>query len=458
MNKRMGFLCLLMIMIGASSFALYNRQGIPDSSEIRKKLVESWFTAPLEAVRGKMPELHRNNVGTLFQVRSEETDDYVMVIVAPRQKLSVDMYSGGQVKASTVDVYPANNSGSWILFRNPTTGEPLFIRYYFTSDVDVFMQISPAGSKALADFVVYGSYAARGVPVGIPFQRLYKASFLEVHELTKNTLPWNYINTMPALYHPILQMIAVIRENLDRIHYLEDAAYNEDGNPVYISSGKPRIEAPEIVEAEELALSSAGFLKWIVDGLVIPVAGSYTRLEPLSIPTVEFRQGSFAEAVRNEYEVSFSLNWTRNLAAAVLSIYAGRNFYHNTSGCDVQVEPFSSEISKDGKLANSLGYLQDSGYRINTIKGLLYVLAATEPGKMYLGAIRQNNRSVTESPEVHFFTEGVAIFPYFDAYNRFEVVIFEKGKEISLETFMEKYKDSHVHLVRINASERFFPQ
>lgn len=458
MNKRMGFLCLLLIMMGASSFALYNRQGIPDSSEIRQNLMESWFTAPVEAVRGKMPELHRNNVGTVFQVRAEENDEHLMIIVAPRQKMAVDMYSGGEVRASSVDVYPASNSGSWILYRNPTTGAPLFIRYYFASDADVFMQISAMGSKAVADFVVYGSYAARGVPVGLPFQRLYKASFLEVHELTKQTLPWNYINTMPALYHPVLQMIAVIRENLDRIHYLEDAAYDEDGSPIYISTGKQRIEAPEIAEAGELALSSAGFLKWIVDGLVIPVAGSYTRLDPLVIPTVEFRQGSFAEGIREEYEVSFSLNWTRNLAAAVLSIYSGRNFYHNTSGCDVQIEPFSSEISQDGKLANSLGYLQDSGYRINSIKGLLYVLAATEPGKMYLGAVRQNNRSVTESPEVHFFTEAVAIFPYFDAYNRFEVVIFEKGKEISLETFMEKYKDSYLHLVRINGSERFFPQ
>ena len=458
MNKRMGFLCLLMIMIGASSFALYNRQGIPDSSEIRQNLVESWFTAPLEAVRGRMPELHRNNVGTVFQVRAEENDDYLMIIVAPRQKMAVDMYSGGEVMSSSVDVYPANNSGSWILYRNPTTGAPLFIRYYFASDAEVFMQINSMGSKSVADFVVYGSYAARGVPVGIPFQRLYKASFLEVHELTKQTLPWNYINTMPALYHPVLQMIAVIRENLDRIHFLEDAAYDEDGSPIYISTGKQRIESPEIAEAGELALSSAGFLKWIVDGLVIPVAGSYTRLDPLVNPTVEFRQGSFAEGIREEYEVSFSLNWTRNLAAAVLSIYSGRNFYHNTSGCDVQIEPFSSEVGKDGKLANSLGYLQDSGYRINTIKGLLYVLAATEPGKMYLGAVRQNNRSVTETPEVHFFTESVAIFPYFDAYNRFEVVIFEKGKEISLEAFMEKYKDSYLHLVRINASERFFPQ
>ena len=173
---------------------------------------------------------------------------------------------------------------------------------------------------------------------------------------------------------------------------------------------------------------------------------------------MEFRQGSFAESVQGEYEVSFSLNWTRNLAAAVLSIYSGRNFYHDTSGCDVQIEPFSSEVSATGQIVNSLGYLEDSGYKINSIKGLLYVLAATEPGKMYLGAVRQSNTNLPDSPEVHFFTEAVAIFPYFNAYNQFEVVIFEKGREISLETFMEKYKDSYLHLVRINASERFFPQ
>ena len=68
MSKRKGFLCLLMVVMGASVFALYNRQGIPDSSEIRQKLVESWFTAPVETVRGKVPELHRNNVGTVFQI------------------------------------------------------------------------------------------------------------------------------------------------------------------------------------------------------------------------------------------------------------------------------------------------------------------------------------------------------------------------------------------------------
>lgn len=458
MSKRKGFLCLLMVVMGASVFALYNRQGIPDSSEIRQNLVESWFTAPVDAVRAKVPELHRNNVGTVFQVRSEEDGSQLMIVVAPRQKIAVDMYSGGQVSASTVDVYPVTASGSWVLHRDIKSGNPLFIRYYFASEPEVYMQMNFSNHKVLADFVVFDGYAARGVPVGIPFQRLYKASFLEVFDLTESTLPWNYMNIMPALYHPVLQMIAVIRENLNRITVLEDAAYDENGEPIYISTGKQRIESPEVQDQQGLALSSAGFLKWIVDGLVVPVAGGYTRLDPLLAPTVQFRQGSFAEAVGEEYAVSFSLDWTRNLAAAVLSIYSGRNFYYNTSGCDVQIEPFSAEIDEFGKLSNSLGYLKDTGYRVNTIKGLLYVLAATEPGKMYLGAVRQSHRPSVDSPEVQFFTEAVAIFPYFDGYGQFQVVIFEGGKELSLETFMDRYKDSYVHLARINASERFFPQ
>lgn len=458
MSKRKGFLCLLMVVMGASVFALYNRQGIPDSSEIRQNLVESWFTAPVDVVRAKVPELHRNNVGTVFQVRSEEDGSQLMIVVAPRQKIAVDMYSGGQVSASTVDVYPVTASGSWVLHRDIKSGNPLFIRYYFASEPEVYMQMNFNNHKVLADFVVFDGYAARGVPVGIPFQRLYKASFLEVFDLTESTLPWNYMNIMPALYHPVQQMIAVIRENLDRITVLEDAAYDENGEPIYISTGKQRIESPEVQDQQGLALSSAGFLKWIVDGLVVPVAGGYTRLDPLLAPTVQFRQGSFAETVGEEYAVSFSLDWTRNLAAAVLSIYSGRNFYYNTSGCDVQIEPFSAEIDEFGKLSNSLGYLKDTGYRVNTIKGLLYVLAATEPGKMYLGAVRQSHRPSVDSPEVQFFTEAVAIFPYFDGYGQFQVVIFEGGKELSLETFMDRYKDSYVHLARINASERFFPQ
>lgn len=438
-------------------FAGYNRQGIPDSSEIRKKLVDTWFTAPVDEVRARTTELHANNIGTVFQVRVEETNSDLIVIVAPREKLQVDVYAESGKYTTALDVYPADIPGSWVLYRDRNSGNPLQVRYYFAGDSDVYIRFRPSGTKTLADFILFGAYAAKGVPVGVPFERMYSASFSEIQSLTGNTLPWEYTDIVPGLYHPVLQMIAVVRENLPRFFDVDDAAYNEDGNPVFISTGKSRTVNDEVLDVDGLSFSSAGFLKWIVDGLVIPLAGSYTKIEPLMMPTLEFRSGSFSDVASNTYNLTFSLDWTRNLAAAALSVFSGRNYYYYNSGCDVVLEPFASEQGSGGWV-NSLGYLKNTGYRIDTLKPLLYVLAVSEPGRFYLGAIRQTDSSRPDEPEVHFFTESAAFFPYFDSTGKFNVVVFENGKELTLDAFMKKYEGSYVHLERINASERFFPQ
>lgn len=438
-------------------FAGYNRQGIPDSSEIRKKLVDTWFTAPVDEVRARTTELHANNIGTVFQVRVEETNSDLIVIVAPREKLQVDVYAESGKYTTALDVYPADIPGSWVLYRDRNSGNPLQVRYYFAGDSDVYIRFRPSGTKTLADFILFGAYVAKGVPVGVPFERMYSASFSEIQSLTGNTLPWEYTDIVPGLYHPVLQMIAVVRENLPRFFDADDAAYNEDGNPVFISTGKSRTVNDEVLDVDGLSFSSAGFLKWIVDGLVIPLAGSYTKIEPLMMPTLEFRSGSFSDVASNTYNLTFSLDWTRNLAAAALSVFSGRNYYYYNSGCDVVLEPFASEQGSGGWV-NSLGYLKNTGYRIDTLKPLLYVLAVSEPGRFYLGAIRQTDSSRPDEPEVHFFTESAAFFPYFDSTGKFNVVVFENGKELTLDAFMKKYEGSYVHLERINASERFFPQ
>ncbi|MBR5183784.1 MAG: cation:proton antiporter, partial [Bacteroidales bacterium] len=83
-----------------------------------------------------------------------------------------------------------------------------------------------------------------------------------------------------------------------------------------------------------------GFVKWIVDGLVMPIAGSNLELEPLKMPTVTLRSGSRADVLSDNYNVYFSLDWTRNLAAAYLSVTSGNNYTFKNSGCEVRITPF----------------------------------------------------------------------------------------------------------------------
>ena len=101
--------------------------------------------------------------------------------------------------------------------------------------------------------------------------------------------------------------------------------------------------------------------------------------------------------------------------------------------------------------------MKETGYQTDYIRPLLYVLAATEPGRFFLGAIRQTDVN-ENNPDINFFTECAAFFPFFDSDGKFNVVVFEDGKEYTLDAFLKKYAGSYVHLVRINASERFFPQ
>lgn len=430
----------------------YNRSGVADSSEIRKGLVETWFEAPLQSVRMNKPEIRVNSIGQKFQIRLEEADDSFSIFVAPYMQMEIDVYSDRGKSTEVQDVYPGDAAGSWVLVRDKKSGGPLRVRYYFSSDSDVFVQFAPVNRTGYADFVFYNCYASRGVPTGIPFSRFYTASFADIQKWTAGILPWNYTAIYTDNYHSAQQMIEVIRGNIPRIVLTEDAMYDEDGRPVYISSGKPR----KIDAADEgkISVSGAGFLKWIADGIVQPLAGSCLRRVPLLTETVQYKDTGFQGVLSQSYSISFSLDWIRNLASAIISVRTRKNYMYNESGVDVSIEPFSAELTERG-LENAAGFVQNSGYSVPTLKPLLYVLAASEPETFYFAAIRSTDR---KSPEVKVFNECAVFFPYFDTDGHFQCVVFKDGSEMSFDDFCSRYYMDSVFLTRAGCTERFFPE
>ena len=182
-------------------------------------------------------------------------------------------------------------------------------------------------------------------------------------------------------------------------------------------------------------MNHAGFTKWIVDGTIIPLAGSPTYLNPLLRPTVQTNPLSISGIKTQTQNIFHALDWTRNLAAAKVSVQNRRNYMYEETGVDVNIEPFSSEISEKG-ITGVAGYIKNSGYEIKYLKPLLYVLAATEPTYFYLAAIRRTVTPTDGSPEFKVFDSTAAIFPYFDKDRQFGCVVFENGKEMSLAQFM----------------------
>ena len=449
-------LCLITALwICVPFFAAYNRLGIPDSSEIRKGLEERWFTAPLSEIRMNQPEIRANDNGEKFQIRLEENDSTFNVFVSPRALVKVNVFSDKGMYTEEQELYPGDIAGSWVLIRDKRSGKALRIRYYFLKNSEVFIQFTPQGKTALADLVIYGNYAARGVPTGMSFEKFYSASFDDVMNITETKLPWNYVLIDTDMYQSMKQMCAVIRERLPSITLVQDAMYDEKNELVHISTGKKfeNIEKSDKSE-EKLLLSSAGFVKWIADGLVEPVSGGILMREPLIKETVSVKDNGRQGVLSQKYDLFFAMNWVRNLASAVVSVYSGKTYLFNQSGVDVTVNPFASSITEKG-VANTVTFVENSGYTVRVLNSLLYVLAATEPGTLYFGAIRGADRTV--SPEIMAFNECVAFFPYFQDDGAFACAVFMNGREMSLENFLYYYDEDFVYLTRVKSSERFYP-
>lgn len=452
------FFISLLIFIAVPVFADYNRLGVPDSSEIRKECAERWFYPSLSIIREFKPEVKVNSIGQKFQIRLEETDSVFSVIIAPETTLTYEFRTDTETRKEAVSEYLADACGSCILFRDSKTGKPIRIRYYFAKDCDVYVQFSPHGNRTLADYVIGDCYAARSVPVGINFDRLYTASFGEILTFTENALPWQYAGIDIGQYLQKKHMIGLIRKNLSRISWQMDSAYDEDQNPVRVSDGQPRPVSKEEKDGGKLSLSSLGFVKWVVDGLVEPIAGSGTYINPLYRNTVSVNPLGLAGIRFEKDKLSFSLDWTRNLAAARLSVQTRKKYLYEESGVDVKIEPFSAEITENG-IKSLAGYVKDTGYDAKWLRPVMYVLGVTEPTYFYLAAIRKRiPPEAGKTPEIYTFDEAAVIFPYFDDNQKFRCVVFKDGKEMSLNSFVTKHNDCYIHLVRVLSSDRFYPQ
>ncbi len=473
MRKRAGV--ILFAFLSCFLFAESNRFNVPDSVSIRKQILESWLYAPLEVIREYPAEIRMNDASQKFQVRMEESDERYVIIVAPEMSNTVNVFTDHGVDSQIMDEYPSDAAGSWVLLKNSVDEKPIRLQLFFGANSDVYVQFRPDPAKkdnSFADFIVMGHCAVQGVPLGISFSSLYTKSFADILRMTSKSLPWEYADIKYGLYAPAIQTANTVRKNLSRITYAEDAAYDEFGDPIRISgsheaefdingkmlkaSQKVYRQVTEKEKSEKLfSLDGLGFVKWFCDGITWPIAGSGLYLDPLFRPTVKYDLNGLQGITSTKDNIDLTLDWTRNAAAGVLSIRMKRDFFWEKSGVDVKIAPFSAEMTEKG-LSPAVGYVKNSGYRIDCLKSILYALAVKEPGYCYLAAIR---RKVPGSyPEVLKFDRAAVIIPYFDKSGHFVCNVFENGQELTLSAFARKYKDSFVHLVRVRCEDHFDPR
>lgn len=429
--------CIFLFALAASCFAVTLYTDMPESATVRGKLIDSWFTENTAVLAEKNPEVVKNEAGEVFQVRYDDED--CSVIVAPQKLVPVILYTdNGEIEAFQ-ETYPYGTAGTWHLFLDRTTSNPLCIRYFFAGDSEVYVQFRPGtkgyASKSVVDFVVFGEYAASNIVTGITMEQLFTMSLEDVMTLTEQKLPWIDGKYFPEYCESSRQMSAVIHERLDDFVYVENAVYDEYGNLVMLKDAA----LPEM-EADKRAISGVGFLKWIVDGLVRPVSGSGLRINPLLMATTS--NSTDNSSVSDEYDTTLALDWIHNLATAAVSVITGINYTYETSGVNVHPVQFSAK------------YTENAGYPINDLKAILYMISANETGYFYLGAVRHE---VREKNTFATYNECAAFFPYFTASGRFVVDVFADGQYFTLDEYIENHAGDLIQFTRINSSLQFFP-
>ncbi|MCQ2247742.1 MAG: hypothetical protein MJZ50_01910 [Treponema sp.] len=442
-----------------SAFAAYHSNSVPDSTEIRKSIINSWLKEDVSVLREKKEEFVLDPTGLKFQVRMEESNDEFCIIIAPRSEIDINMINGDSSRIMRAEVFPKGGIGSWILYRDKKKGFAKRAEIHFNQDSDVYIQLRNEGQKTYADLYVKGSYAAKSVLTGMPFEKVYTASLQEIQDMTRKSIPWNRVTVRPDQYNGNQVLITTVRQNLPTMEFMEDACYDERGKLRSILTGEPfifRNESGDPVEMDTRKthyLCGAGFVKWIIDGIVEPVCGRGAVIRDLTEPTVEDKSVGKNGVMSQQWNLGFTLDWCRNLASVAYDVRSSRSANYANAGLDVNWNWFAQDF-ENGRFVNSTGYIKNTGYKVDNVRALLYLLGCTEPDWFYLAAIRQGT-NIDEDELV--FNNCAVIVPYFDRNGRFACVVFEQGRELSIDEFVQKYKGSFVHLERVKSTEAFFP-
>lgn len=426
-------LCLLASAATRVSALTVPSPEFADSAAVRASVLNAWLVEEIDPLRRLKPVEISDRYGVVYDVSQKKNAslDALDVTVAPRERVG--------------------SQGIWVLSRKLVDGSCDRISVYPLPDANVRVDIRPDGTnpekgRSLLDLVIYGAYAARGVTVGVPFFSLYTAPFSTVVALTERTVPWNLVDPDPSRYADIESMIMEIREKLPTLVYLDDGAFDENGEPVLIATGEKQdpkqvlaaIPLGQDIKAVAGGVNCSGFAKWIVDGIIRSEAGQGTFIGPLKDRT-DAPETEFTVPVRESRDLFFALDWTRNLASAAESLRVGRTVRPDASGVNVTVDSFSGLTP----------FVKNVGYRVSELYPLLYKLAVAEPGNFYLGAISRERGN----PPMRQYHHVVALFPRFDRAGQFSVAVFESAAETPCDVFIAKNADAFVYLVRVRAPE-----
>lgn len=429
---RVLFIAVLVSLLPAARAGADGVSSVSDDSALRRSLDLSLLRAPAKSALAFKSVRRELADGSQVEIRIERGKTEFMVVIA----------------RAGDGAFPVSAPGGWALYRRYSDGAPTRIRLFPGADPYCYVQLRPdGGNRTLIDSIVYGGYLYRSVVLPLPFDRVITESFDSLLSLAGSAFPRRYFEPNPSDYADIRALTAAVRASLGTLSYVDDGAFDDRGEAVYIATGK--------AQNGTSGVNCSGFAKWLVDGMLRGIGKDRLAVPALKIPPIP-RGNSFSESYDDMLDPYFGLDWTRNLAAA-----AGRAFY-GERGADpreyeVDATPIASVRIPGGDGSTSRAYpaaAGDNGFLPEGLKATLYALAIDEPGHLYLASV---NRDIGKEPRLRRHYHVAAFLPQFDERGVFSVAVFESGVESDFDAFLARYKGHSMHLVRIRVESAFNP-
>ncbi len=381
----------------------------PENYEVRKQMRETVF-APAGHVMNTRARIFYDRFAdhrVFFQVKKNSEYFYLLFTNEKDYK------------------FPLFSTGSYIIKRNRDDGRFVQVKIFIRNDPGCFVRIFPNGDRATMNMFLYGTPVYRNIPIPRQFEELLTAPFAEIMELTKNSVDWELIFTPSYTRgnNDVHTMVEKIREKLDRLQDRDDGAMNADGSFVSIE---------DLSAQDEWGFNCSGFAKWIADGVSVVLKDRYLDIEELKVKHTALRGNRWSERYEDKRDPYFGLDWTRNIAM----ILGNRS------------HPEAADIRK----VQFIEYIEDVGYPMDKLHLILYLSAHEHPGRFYLGSI---NSDFGNDPVLRQHYHVVTLFPYFNDDGQFQVAVFERNREASIDELLKRYEQEYIHLVSISALPEF---
>jgi hypothetical protein len=218
---------------------------------------------------------------------------------------------------------------------------------------------------------------------------------------------------------------------------MDDGAMDSSGRLVFIATGNP---APSGLGG----FNCSGFAKWVIDGFYSPLTGSLTNIDTLRSRDSDLLGRAWSAKFEEEQDPYFGLDWSRGLARALAEARTGQ---------------MPGPEALDVTVSDRFTHVKDVGYRVEDLPGLLYFLARSRPGTIYLGSVNARSKGAPEGASMLLRQHHhvVVFLPFFDEDGGFHAVVMERNKETGVPSLIRRYKGEYINLVRADSGGQFDP-